>query len=133
MNRIILIGNGFDLAHGLKTSYADFIDWYWDKRISDLHSIYSDESIDVLCAMKLLPNTYSQWQSFYWTNQEVLKNKPGKDIIKQMAGDKTHYRISKSTFFHLYYTRTKKKDGLILKKSIFDCCSLPQGKGLSCI
>ena len=29
MNRIILIGNGFDLAHGLKTSYADFIDWYW--------------------------------------------------------------------------------------------------------
>ena len=31
MNRIILIGNGFDLAHGLKTSYADFINWYWDK------------------------------------------------------------------------------------------------------
>ena len=27
MNRLILIliGNGFDLAHGLKTSYADFI------------------------------------------------------------------------------------------------------------
>ena len=25
MNRIILIGNGFDLAHGLRTSYADFI------------------------------------------------------------------------------------------------------------
>lgn len=31
MNRIILIGNGFDLAHGLKTSYADFIDWYWEE------------------------------------------------------------------------------------------------------
>ncbi len=28
MNRIVLIGNGFDLAHGLKTSYKDFIDWY---------------------------------------------------------------------------------------------------------
>lgn len=25
MNRIILVGNGFDLAHGLKTSYNDFI------------------------------------------------------------------------------------------------------------
>ncbi|MCT4119344.1 AbiH family protein [Elizabethkingia anophelis] len=25
MNRIILIGNGFDLAHGMKTSYKDFI------------------------------------------------------------------------------------------------------------
>lgn len=28
MNRLILIGNGFDLAHGLKTCYKDFILWY---------------------------------------------------------------------------------------------------------
>lgn len=25
MNRLVLIGNGFDLAHGMKTSYHDFI------------------------------------------------------------------------------------------------------------
>lgn len=31
MNRLVLIGNGFDLAHGLKTSYADFINWYWEQ------------------------------------------------------------------------------------------------------
>lgn len=30
MNRLIIIGNGFDLAHGLKTSYKDFINWFWD-------------------------------------------------------------------------------------------------------
>ena len=29
MNRLILIGNGFDLAHGMKTSYGDFIEWCW--------------------------------------------------------------------------------------------------------
>jgi len=29
MNRIILIGNGFDLAHGLDTKYTDFIDEFW--------------------------------------------------------------------------------------------------------
>ena len=29
MNRIILIGNGFDLAHGLETGYRDFIDDFW--------------------------------------------------------------------------------------------------------
>ncbi|GFZ38946.1 AbiH family protein [Bacteroides nordii] len=29
MNRIIIIGNGFDLAHNLKTGYKDFIDHYW--------------------------------------------------------------------------------------------------------
>lgn len=29
MNRLIIIGNGFDLAHGLPTSYKDFIDDFW--------------------------------------------------------------------------------------------------------
>ena len=29
MKKLVFIGNGFDLAHGLKTSYANFINWYW--------------------------------------------------------------------------------------------------------
>ena len=33
MNRIVLIGNGFDKAHGLQTGYEDFINWYWDTRV----------------------------------------------------------------------------------------------------
>lgn len=36
MNRIILIGNGFDLAHGMKTSYKDFIGDFWTKMIEDI-------------------------------------------------------------------------------------------------
>lgn len=28
MNRLILVGNGFDLAHGLRTSYKDFMEFY---------------------------------------------------------------------------------------------------------
>jgi hypothetical protein len=28
MNRLILLGNGFDLAHGRKTTYNDFMSWY---------------------------------------------------------------------------------------------------------
>ena len=31
MNNIVLLGNGFDLAHGLKTSYTDFVLWYFKK------------------------------------------------------------------------------------------------------
>ncbi|CAM3940124.1 AbiH family protein [Flavobacterium weaverense] len=42
MNRLIIIGNGFDLAHGLPTSYKDFIDDYW-KNIKS--SSYEDEFI----------------------------------------------------------------------------------------
>lgn len=40
MNRIILIGNGFDLAHGLKTSYRDFIDWFWKREIEIFNKLY---------------------------------------------------------------------------------------------
>ena len=36
MNRIIIVGNGFDLAHGVKTSYKDFIEWYFGKVIEKL-------------------------------------------------------------------------------------------------
>jgi len=28
MNKLIIIGNGFDLAHGLNTRYSDFLVWY---------------------------------------------------------------------------------------------------------
>lgn len=30
MNKLILIGNGFDLAHGLPTSYRDFLNDFWE-------------------------------------------------------------------------------------------------------
>ena len=42
MNRLVIIGNGFDLAHGLPTSYKDFIDDYWR---SVTGSSYNDEFI----------------------------------------------------------------------------------------
>ena len=29
MNKLILVGNGFDLAHGLPTSYTDFLNNFW--------------------------------------------------------------------------------------------------------
>ena len=38
MNRLIIIGNGFDLAHGLKTSYSHFINDYWKKTIQKLQN-----------------------------------------------------------------------------------------------
>lgn len=50
MNRLILIGNGFDLAHGLKTSYKDFVFWYLAECLSRAGGYphkYSDQFIDV--------------------------------------------------------------------------------------
>ena len=52
MNRLVLIGNGFDLAHGLKTSYADFIDWYWEKRYKELLETHNNVSEDCLLTIQ---------------------------------------------------------------------------------
>lgn len=40
MNRIIIIGNGFDLAHDLKTSYKDFMDAYWKTFSENVFNTY---------------------------------------------------------------------------------------------
>jgi hypothetical protein len=45
MNRIIIVGNGFDLAHEVKTSYEDFLNWVKTKKVENsdeyLEHIYS--------------------------------------------------------------------------------------------
>ncbi len=47
MNDLYLIGNGFDLAHGLKTSYNDFLLWYLKTSLSKImpNRHYEDELI----------------------------------------------------------------------------------------
>ena len=49
MNRLILIGNGFDLAHGLDTRYNDFILWYLKKCFKQAFKDwnYNDEILHV--------------------------------------------------------------------------------------
>ncbi len=41
INRLILVGNGFDLAHGMKTRYSDFIIWYFSKCWEDAKKSYT--------------------------------------------------------------------------------------------
>lgn len=44
MNRIILIGNGFDLAHGMKTSYTNFLTDYWERVINEIQNSHNQHS-----------------------------------------------------------------------------------------
>lgn len=69
MNRLIIIGNGFDMAHGLNTSYKDFINWYWDQ-IRD-HCLTSNDSIYEDSLLKIsLTNTKvdSHWFGLFTTH-----------------------------------------------------------------
>lgn len=49
MNRLILVGNGFDLAHGMRTSYNDFIFSYFHEcfKVAEKETLYSDLLINI--------------------------------------------------------------------------------------
>lgn len=87
MNRIVLIGNGFDIAHGLKTSYADFINWYWEqwgkRLLTSNHNIESDE----LCSFTLKPSEYYYTWHQFWVGPYKQKPNPfspwpPKDVVR---------------------------------------------------
>ena len=59
MNRIIIVGNGFDLAHGLKTKYEDFINWYWQNTFKKLQECFKLVFNDGLCRIELERTGYS--------------------------------------------------------------------------
>ena len=91
MNRLVLIGNGFDLAHGLKTSYKDFINWYWDQRLHSIILEHQAVSADVLCSMKIYPTSGCEnWYLFSYNNsffKNPFKNEwelSGKEFFEEL-------------------------------------------------
>lgn len=58
MNRLILVGNGFDLAHGLRTSYRDFISYYLAK-VFDSFGDNGNRYEDPLIRIALKPGAFN--------------------------------------------------------------------------
>ena len=95
MNRIILIGNGFDLAHGMKTSYNDFLKDFWKNTITEIHKfegkeIFENDDI-------IIKNVPSQWLPGYeYSNLiKTLKNSNSKIEFKNIF----LYKISAKAYF----------------------------------
>lgn len=74
MNRLVLIGNGFDLAHDLKTSYADFIYWYWRGVISYMLLQSRDVYEDKLCKATNHKLDYWNLRDLYHSENVELYN-----------------------------------------------------------
>ena len=96
MNRLVLIGNGFDLAHGLKTRYEDFFYWYWEQRVNDFLHNSTKESCDVLC--KLINLQYDSWL-ISLTYDTTLKNGDGKEIYNHLVSNTDSFKLEFSPFF----------------------------------
>lgn len=98
MNRIVLIGNGFDLAHGLKTRYEDFVNWYWRQRVIGFFNEYSNTSIDPLCTF-IVKHPGANWNGFF---NRFLGSDKEQSLTKMwniINDDKNLYEIKKSIFF----------------------------------
>lgn len=87
MNRIVLIGNGFDLAHGLKTSYADFINWYWKQWKRELILCHCSILEDPLCSLELdtEETEFTQWHGFLMQNSIAYQQMSGMDFYKDFS------------------------------------------------
>ena len=105
MNRLVIIGNGFDLAHGLKTSYMDFINWYWDQRLHTLLTEHAPISEDCLCKLEII-NTKecSNWSNFFNDSsyRDIFTGEwkyPPFDIVRGMKENTVEFSVTYSTFF----------------------------------
>ena len=105
MNRLVIIGNGFDMAHGLKTSYMDFINWYWDKRVEAFVGNTTKVSEDCLCKLTIKDGTQiSCWNEFAFENsgfRDFRGNRTcsGYDVIIEMLKYPDIFSIDSSQFF----------------------------------
>lgn len=105
MNRLIIIGNGFDIAHGLKTSYMDFINWYWKQRLDALLTEREPFSEDYLCKLEIKkPEVCSSWSNFFFFHSYRDLNTrewrfPPSEIIDGIKKNTDDFSVKCSKFF----------------------------------
>lgn len=83
MNRLVLIGNGFDLAHKLPTSYQDFIDWYWNGRFENLRKTFTPVSKAPLCELTM--KAFLSWYSMFEQGPSVLNEYNGAKLFLELC------------------------------------------------
>lgn len=133
MNRIVLIGNGFDLAHGLKTSYKNFIDWYWsDWREKLLHGQNTTET-DGLCSFKLKENiNLANWAyvwGFHYQRKNPLVPWNSNDVISIAKEDKDLCDYWTSPFLQQICKSIETKKWVDIENEYYDLLSKCALKG----
>ena len=129
MNRIVLIGNGFDLAHGLKSSYKDFIGWYWEQRVLSFIDNRTTLSQDPLFSIKSNAQTFNQIAIF--KSVGVLNKGNRIDLLKEIEKDTHNFKVKHTAFYKGIRNSIEKKGWVDIEyeyyKRLKDCCfSKPQ-------
>jgi len=98
MNKIFIIGNGFDLAHNLKTSYSDFICWYLNKTVPrEMETGHSPKG----SLIKINPSTnfiidnfrsIEDVRNFFINYRSYIRPSYNTPFFKKIIDDITEYR-----------------------------------------
>jgi hypothetical protein len=108
MNRLVIIGNGFDLAHGLPTSYKHFIDDYWKSVKGSSHNdefisfqnMGSDFKFEQVESLEGLANFIMQYDEKVKFSEAEIYREYG-NSIQTGKYPREHFLIYKNEFFGL--------------------------------
>ena len=120
MNRIILVGNGFDLAHGLSTSYKNFMEWYWEQWFDKLYKCHKNTISDNLCT---LTNRGGIWSAFILNKFINPLQRPNKrhvitEILKNNEGQ---FGIELCPFLERIYTAIETRNWVDIENEYYQC------------
>lgn len=126
MNRIILIGNGFDLAHKLPTRYEHFMDWYWGEWEKILRQSQKQKEADALCSFRLASDDKSivdYLKRFKPRFENVRKSK----FISKLKGISTCV-IEKCPFLELICKSVETKGWVDIENEYYKLLTSPLNK-----
>lgn len=136
MNRIIIVGNGFDLAHGLPTRYSDFIEWYWDQWGERLLRAINKCEDDGLCYFQLkdgcgLPYIAHAW-GFYYQRVNPFEPWDTKEILSIAKQDTKIFKFEiKESFFSNICQSVETKGWVDIENEFYDRLSHTGSKAKS--
>ena len=141
MNRIILIGNGFDVAHKLKTLYKDFIEWFWIEQTNKINKTKFEEWQTISSPRVMSHHIYRNNRffdvKFYGTEKHLKecckqeetksdkksKNEPTINQINVDSAQKGNEEKSvlyKPAIRLMYETTDKLKDNIVYKNKFLE-------------
>lgn len=133
MNRLVIVGNGFDLAHGIKTGYNDFILWYIKfcfQQASEKGS-YEDDELKIKCDRnhkvefgthkgidKVVQYFYDSGRMSELTNNQYLKNSNGSEVYNP-------FKVAfKSDFISTIINTCSTNNWVVIENEYYQCLKL---------
>jgi len=124
MNRIILIGNGFDLAHNLETSYKQFIDNFWKETIADFKNPEkrgNDIFENIMLSINIILPIHTQYlQEIQSYNDFTAYFEKEKEFSMRYATDKKKMSISfKNRFLKIITEKTSLQNWVDIEEEYY--------------